>query len=539
MTAPINVRLRTRTEDRDITYLLRGDPTYTLGFPGGYKTCTLQFAHPLTASDVAAYDKLYLYDSRHSGLLWEGELQDPGRTADADGQVWSLVAVGGGAHLSDVTRPLMYVDTVDLGQLVRSGSSLKNADAGADASGYYRLSFPRGLVVTAGFEIGVNYNQLMEAGLELARVDMLWDAGSTPADGNTRVQVVVYPSGTVVRDQALNSGGSAKAPRYVGTHWAWNAATPDNQVKFRLYRQTTNVTISDDVTWVVMAQFSILGVRYDADGTKLTSGYGTNTVTAVQVIRDLLGRMLPRIDGTNAVLSSGSGFEFEQLAYRDGADALKVHEDLMRGEPNMGWAVWESSPATGLFRYEWVPWPTTVRYEATAEDGFDAPGSNAELYNELWVRWRDPSGIVRWTRRTRAVQALTDAGLTRTGPPIDLGDEVGSATTAQQAGDAFLAEHATPPNTATLTIARPIYDTVLGRMVDPHEIRSPALIRVADVHPRPDALNPTDRDGVTVFRIVDLSVAGSVATLDLDATGRGIAALVARQRMDFKRARKR
>jgi hypothetical protein len=98
----------------------------------------------------------------------------------------------------------------------------------------------------------------------------------------------------------------------------------------------------------------------------------------------------------------------------------------------------------------------------------------------------------------------------------------------------LLAEHATPPNAGTLTIARPIYDHERGRMVDPWEIRPGNLIRVRGIQPNPNSLNVTDRDGVTVFQIVgtDYDTSSASATLELDSysptVARALAALSGR-----------
>jgi hypothetical protein len=62
-------------------------------------------------------------------------------------------------------------------------------------------------------------------------------------------------------------------------------------------------------------------------------------------------------------------------------------------------------------------------------------------------------------------------------------------------------------------------DYTLSRIVQPWEIRPGNLIRVRGVRPYVDSLNATDRDGVTVFRIVSTSYSDSqgAAVLELDA----------------------
>jgi hypothetical protein len=270
----------------------------------------------------------------------------------------------------------------------------------------------------------------------------------------------------------------------------------------------------------------VRGLLKDASGSDITSGYVSDYVNVQEVVADLLGRLLPKFDGPNAVITSDV-FPIEQLAYPDGASAQKIFEDLMLMLPAYYWAAWESGD-NGLHRFEWVPWPTDVRYEAPTHDGYDSPGSAGELYNAVSVRWRNAGGVGQTTRRTSAVAELSAADLTREFY-IDLGDEVGNATNAVQVGDQFLAEHAVPLNTGSLTVSRPITDFQTGRQVMPWEIRPGHLIRVRDVMPRVDALNPNGRDGVTIFRVagVEFNAAQASATLELDTYPATVARAVA------------
>jgi hypothetical protein len=292
--------------------------------------------------------------------------------------------------------------------------------------------------------------------------------------------------------------------------------------------------VADDVTWAHFSGIIVRGVLKGADGADLTSGYTANSVRADEVVKDLLGRLLPLYDGPNAAVPTTS-YAIQQLAYPDGADAAGVLDDLMALEPAYYWAAWERNGATGLHRFEWALWPTEVRYEADVRDGFSSPGSAEGLYNAVLVRYLDQRGRRRTVTRTLAVAELTAAGITRQAFR-DLGDEAGDATDAVQAGDAFLAEHARAPNAGTLTVARPIRDALTGRSVAPWEIRPGSLIRVRGILPRPDALQTTTRDGVTVFRVAatEFRAQDASATLELDSyapsTARAIADLQGERR---------
>jgi hypothetical protein len=234
----------------------------------------------------------------------------------------------------------------------------------------------------------------------------------------------------------------------------------------------------------------------------------------VEVVADLLGRVLPQFDGPNATLI-GSGVDITQLAYHDGTTAADILDDLSTFDPGFYWAAWESNPYNNdRYRFEYVPWPDTVRYEADTDEGFDSPGSAVDLYNQVDVRWRASNNKVFHTIRTQSQFELDTAGMTRTAY-IDIADEIGSLGNAQYVGDNFLAEHQFPPNAGTLTIGKPILDNDTGRMVYPWELVPGGLIRVRGVD---------GRDGVTVFRVIstEYSLSSGVCTLELDSYNRTI-----------------
>jgi hypothetical protein len=240
-------------------------------------------------------------------------------------------------------------------------------------------------------------------------------------------------------------------------------------------------------------------------------------------VEDLLGRLLTEFDGANATVATNT-YAIDHLAYPDGVTPAKVLDDLMMYEPAYFWQATDRNSA-GKYKFEWKAWPSTVRYEADAVDGYRSTGSADGLYNAVTVRWRDSRGWIQTTRRTSTVAQLAftrDAFL-------DLGDEVASPTNADQAGDQFLAEHATPPNAGTLTVARPIYDHDRGTRVMPWEIRPGNLIRVRGIAPNPNSLNATRGDGVTVFSIVgvDYNTSSASATLELDSYSPSIARALA------------
>lgn len=526
---PLRVHLRTSRGDRDITPEIR-DLAFRWTDPGGYASCTVALSRPLTLTpdEIAYYGQLVIFDA-HTGLVvWDGRLEDPGRST-TDGPVWELAATGGHAHTRDRTLPLIYAQKLGSGDLERAATNAPGGtvnggdDPGSSGKDALILQFPQGQGINTGSRVNARYSALALAGQKLGLIGYAWDGGSTDAD--MLIQSIASTGGgasETPRSEAISTSGSAYATRVVVTNWTNGRDTLD----LRYLRNTGGAyTVPSDLAWVSFFDINITAMRYNADGTEKTTGYAS-TVLASEVVADLLGRVLTQYDGTNATIATTT-HAIDHLAYPDGIMPGRVLEDLLALEPGYTWRAWERN-AAGKYRFEWVARPSTVRYEAdTLFDLYESQGSGGGLYDSVTVRWRDSAGRIQTTTRTSTVPALTAAGLSRQGQ-IDLGTDVGSLANAQRAGDQWLAEHQFPPNAGRLRIARPIVDVQTGRMVMPWELR-PGLIRVKGVQPRIDALNASNRDGVTIFRIVsaEYRAADGAVTLELDSYARSTPRLVA------------
>ncbi len=533
---PLSVRLRTATRDIHITDQI-GDLTFGATSPGGYDNCQVGLHRPLRfwPGEVAQFGRLYVYDA--TAVVWEGRLQDPGRTAGSDGEVYELAAVGGQAHLQDDTVPLIYVDR-DMTRWVKARSAtgeMQTAQASAgetpsDGSPAIVCSFPPGLAVPTGAACTAAYYGLEETGQKLAVFDYSWDSGITSVVWEVRG----YTSGAhLIRQNNTNTAGGGNSTAVVGItiNFTFGDARPLVQMAWPGGASSTGTS---DSVWSAFKEVVVCATVYNQDGTEKTTGYviGDKNILASTVVKDLLGRLLSDThDGAGATVSATS-YLIDQLAYPDGVTPAKVLEDLLVLEPGYTHHTWESNPANDKFRFEFVPWPTTVRYEADITDGFSSPASGNTIFDRCRVRWRDARGKSRATLRTQTVASLGNAGFHRTAY-LDLGDEIGSAAAATRAGDQFLRDHIAPVNAGRLTIARPVVDYDRGRMVQPWEIRPGNLIRVRGVESYPDALNPSGpvgRDGLTVFRVAatSYSSASASATLDLDSYAPSVARALGR-----------
>jgi hypothetical protein len=542
---PLAMRLKTSHQDLHVTADLR-DLTFRSVVPGGFASATCSLDRPLIfqPGEIALYGKMFVYDTRHGGTVWEGRLEDPGVTA-GDGQIWELSAVGPSAHMRDRTTPIIYVDrSLERWRRTAVPSNEKPGisfsvtdDPGGSGSQAIVLGVPDSFHLANSDSCTVNYEGLLSDGgsnQNLALLDYQWDAGFT----NSGWHVRGFSAPTdLVRDQTFTTSGSGFSAAVIGSG---AFAVGDNRPFLQLFFQTGGpATTSSDVGWVAFRNVIVRATTYNRSGTEITSGYTSadSTILASTVVADLLGRLLTQFDGANATIDTTS-FGIEQLAYPDGVTAEQVIEDLSKFEPGYYAAAWESN-AAGKYRFEYKAWPTSIGLEADIVDGFSSPGSADGLYNKVRIRYRGEGGRSKTVQRTQTVQQLTDAGIDREAY-LDLGDEVGTTTNnANQAGDQFLAEHAQPPNAGRLTLARPILDLETGRMLSPWEIRPGRLIRVRGVMPTRDSLNATTRDGVTVFRVVGSEFRASSATaeLELDSYPVSIARAIAtmKKRPDIRR----
>ncbi|MDG4792020.1 hypothetical protein O7626_40100 [Micromonospora sp. WMMD1102] len=539
LTLPLAVRLSTARGEAHITRRLR-DLSWRITAPGGFASITMSLHEPIAGQPdwLAYYGRAYIYDQRTGAVLCEGRLEDPGRSAGPDGQVWDLVAVGPAAHARDRHVPLIYVDRSLERWIPRDGGSAhpkadRRADVDASDNPVLRFQPPTGTSWAQNRTGTMGYPHLRYAGLKLGAFNASGTCGANTTNWRWQ-QVTRTPAGvgTVARDVAFTAPSISTSQRVASLSFP----AGDDWVEMRVLQQNASAQTPSDAIWCTFGDLYVMQVLVNESGTELYEpafDYPDGYLTADQVIRDLLGRLLPQYDGPRATIAATS-YQIRELAYPDGVDAATVLDDLMRLEPAYLWEALESN-AAGKHRFNWRQWPTEVRYEADVGDaGYDAPGSADGLYNEVTVRWRDATGQTRTTRVTQSVPELTAAGLTRSPKPLDLGDEVGSSTEATQAGQQFLAEHRAPPNGGRLRLSRPVLDLMAGTRVAPWEVRPGYLIRVRGVLPRPDALNATTRDGVTVFKIAstEFRASDATATLELDtfapSTARALATLLNR-----------
>lgn len=538
VTVPLVVRLATANKDVHVTREL-----HSLSFrsvaPGGFASAQLELDRPLRvdAPEIQPLGRVYVYDGRNGATVWEGWMEDPGRGTGADGEVWKLSALGPSARAGDIVQPWIYIDK-SLERMVRTPGAATEVTTSVEGSNTddpsVRCYIPGGTAITGGNYFGYTYRGLQDTQQKVARWGASWQAyGPEPAGvdyfarGNTYTNTLPTSASDTNLNVQFTTGTNLTGPFIIGTH-----ITAGRQAVAFFIGVGGGAHLAPAGMHISILNFYAMGTRYDRYGAEIltSSAYNVsapNQLLSHQVVEDLLGRLLPTYDGATARIDTNT-FGIDNMTYVDGATAQTIFDDLMALEPAFYWAAWEST-VNGKSRFEWRPWPTTVRYEADVLDGYDGPGGASDLYNSVVLRWVDPLSRRRQTTRTQTVPLLAAVGVNRQAL-MDLGDNIGSDANAVQVGDGFLADHQVPANGGTLTVARSVGDNDTGRQVMPWEIRPGNLVRVRGIAGLVDSLNPSTRDGATVFRIaaVNYDTASAAATLELDTYPRSIAQALAR-----------
>lgn len=520
------VPLTVRVGDRHITRQVQS-LSFRREAIGGVRSISFTLARSLT--DLNGLDplaKVYVYDARNATTVAEGRLTDAGRGADGDGQRWDCVAFGPAQHASDIKTPLVYIDRSLDGwrffgtESANSGGSFASSqqpNTTTDLTGLL-AAWSDGAPVVTNSMVAMRYDRVREAGMKLAWLSYDWGTGVTSApwlieasystDGNPAAADLGTPD-------AFNTAGGTRSATVVT-----NFANGRNVVDLRARWTGGATTVAGDTTWAFVRVPRVEALRVDKSGTEVTGTYASGP-SSHHIVEDLLGRLLPEFDGANATVDTAGSVSVAQMVYPAAVTPAQVLDDLMALQPAYRWTTTPDTAGDG-YGFRWEAWPTTVRYEATLDDGGSFPLSSQAVYNRVIVQWLDDAGYTRITLRTLACPVLDDQGLIRQ-EVITLGSEVGSQAQAEAAGDAFLDAHNVPKNAGTLTVARPIRDVTTGTWVQPWEIEPGELVRILGVEAYPDAFNADTNDGQGVFRIhaVDYTSEGNTATLALDADARG------------------
>lgn len=519
MPLPLTVTLRSGTTVfRDVTAQLR-DVKWRITAPGGNASASVTLDRPLldTGRELEAFATITISDGRNGQVLWQGDLEDPGRAAGGDGESWNLTAMGAAARAEDVTAPYIGIDS-SLEPWVRRFETKPNArndlQDNFDVGYSLTLSVPQGTSSSTlgGTWIGMRYPHLLSSGQNLGTIRAATVAGRTDAN---QYQALDVDGSTYDFDTLSTTPGSLSAN--ATAHFGTSKFVPS--LMFTHDGGPFTTTSSD---WVAFGGVAVRSLIRNKSGTIIAANTYTQTyMTAAEIIGDILGGdRVPTWDGPNAVIATPT-LQIRQFAFPDPVSTRQLLDELTTLLPDYFWSV------TGDNQFTYQVWPSTIRYCIDAHDGFDNPGSTDDLYNACSVRWVDALGITQRVRATSTIDVLDDAGIVRE-HAIDMGNNAAiDDTQALAVGDAFLAQHGVPGGSATLTVARPVLDRGTGRTVMPWELQPGCLVKVNGADASVATATATARDGATVFRVVavEFDSTSCTARLELDSPPRTVGAV--------------
>lgn len=521
---PVAVRIKNARYDGMITGWLHGAPRYSKADVGGYKSGSFTVDYQMGFRDeiLQPYSRCYFLDKHTGDVLFEGDITHPGRSAGAEGELLEVQVDGSSVPLSDWTGSRIFIDRdMEAWKLTSTAATGSLADVMPDRGGSgddsLTLAFPNSFHVETNYRAEVSYERVIEASQVLGYLNYAWDGGHTSGSPGWLVRSIGTPPSTVIRSQVLNIGGSGGS----GAVWGGSIIDGMNVAYLQLIWTGTpsNTGVVDD-NWVSLLRIIVQAKLFAKDGTFKAAGTYGDTLTAPDIIGDLLGDILaPSFDGANAQVAVGAATAIRQMAYPDGVTPTQVLDDLMKFEPACTYRAGASDPLTDLYSFAWVERSAVPRYEAMVWTDEHSNGIQAvEQYNRAVARWRTPIGNLRITVTTQTIPEMDAVGRTRT-IFQDLSNTLGNDVNAPAANATALEEHRYPQNTGRLTIDREIVDLHTGRRVSPREIVPGYLIRLVGLDPNPDALNASGANGSTVCRMVTTDYDGATDSVDCDLDG--------------------
>ena len=314
-------------------------------------------------------------------------------------------------HASDKNAALQIIDqSMDDGwrrvkRELRRRRHRKSTKPNTDNTDAIVAQFSQGKTVDTGDQLAVRYERIRDADQRLGRVTYDWDAGQTDANFKARVVGVLdnTPDGSPAKTSNWDTAAAATPPSTrptslsAATSWTSRPTTPAPA-------PAPGTTSSGR-----RSRTSSSGPCCRKDGTD--QACSNDYVEADWVIRHLLGGGWPQFDAANASIDTSGVQQIDQMAYPDGISAREVLDDLMLLEPALYWTT--GPDVTGLgYQFAWG-WPTTVRYEATLEDGGDFPTEPRISITGSWSGGIDKQGRSRSTIRTGSCPILDAESLTR------------------------------------------------------------------------------------------------------------------------------
>jgi hypothetical protein len=487
MRSPLTVRVDDGRVSRIVTRYATG-LRFTKTAPGGHALVSMRLdLPPQTFHDLGPNDRVYVYDGRTGRTVIEGYTENPTPMDSPRGLGFDLRARGGMILAQDKSTPVVFIER-SLDPTLWTRTSTMSGTSETPAGDRIRLQFPSGMPVGAYATAALGYNGLIKAGQRLLAFTTDTRAGKN--DAGWSMYAAAYNDNTGLGDEILNlpfATTQTTSVRVAPTHFA----ATRNSVQIAGVRMGGATNVADDLTWVDF--FPVIRPQLAAKDGSDAAARSYTLINPDEVVRHILGAMLPGCDGANARVDLTDGL-IDQLAYHDGATPQRILDDLTLWGPDYLWEILEAGP-NGKHRFNYRGWPTTPRYEIATSDGYSAVGGEMDLCNRIFVYGgANPGGDRRFAVLGQHVPELgnknpvlpngtidpTFVGRVRDAPDISLPEGLASISNAAAIGAAVLASKATPPKAAKAVLYRPIVDMLTGKVVMPWEVEPGYVVRVRE-----------------------------------------------------------
>jgi hypothetical protein len=480
---PLTVRLSDGSRDEHVTNWCPR-LSFTKQAPGGHHAAQLRLNLPRDEwPNLGDADRIWLYDRRTGATVWEGYTNAPGTSDQRDaGQGFDLSAYGGMSLASDDRRPSIYLDrdlnawtrfdNVTPGGTLTSGAS-PSAFVGTWATGM-TLQFPAGQPIATGSRVRALYRRLMDSGQRV--YSPVAGVGAGKIDTNYQVEIITRTDANLGTGELAASANFSTTSSILAPVVVTNFPLGRNTVEMGIHRSGGATTVADDTTWGALMAVSVRPVLLNPDGTDQTTVANVSYVLATEVVKDLIGRMLPLVDPAASVIATTTT-QINQLAYPQAVTARTILDDLSLWEPDIVWEILHTTSG-GKHVFNYRAWPTTARYEISTKDGYSKSSSDSGLCNRIAVNWTDEAGQPQTTIASATVDEL--GSRIRHADPITLPAGKGSAAAATAIGAAVLTDINAGADSARAVVRRTIVDLLAGRTVEPWEIEPGYLARVRE-----------------------------------------------------------
>lgn len=551
VTDPVTLQTQTWACPRDLRF--------TSTAPGGFDTLSATLTWPDVEAAPSAVlrgsAEVRVMDRATGEVAWEGTLDDPGGAYAPTALSFRASATGHRQIMDRAVAAYALRDT-DLSNWTSTNSWGPSQPATGDGGGfaahsldvigsdaptaYVQFTYPDGSTVRTNTIQGVRYRPLSySAGVGNSNQRIVWimyshDSQITSGPGDLRVELqVIGPTGTTQTvgstawstTQVDESGAQGAGP--------WTITNAKSAILRSVYTGA-NVTRTSDL-WTRIAGIVVVHQMVDKRGNLLTGSESFLNVHAGGILHDMLGRHLPGVLDVAAGVAYPTTPVVDHAAWWGGASARDILDFVQSIQPDYWWGLWETSPATGQPRFEYTAWRDADAVKTTQSlwryslrpprDRIEFAGGLDEVFNEALVIYERTDGIPASLVAAGAVEELTRLGETRR-TTVDLsGRGPLSATAATNIGLNELAKANLQRSSGTAVVSAPVMDWMVGRVVEPWEIRPGTHIKtgVPKTAPTPSGVAGYP-DGETEFRCtaVTFDAASGTAELALDGGSRSL-----------------